>query len=50
MTEKIRQELNRIHANTQLRKITTMIADEFDERKAVEIELKERVAELEERK
>ncbi len=49
MTEKIRKELSRIHANHQLSKITTLIADELDERKAVEKELKSRVAELEEK-
>ncbi len=49
MTEKIRKELGRIHANHQLSKITNLIADELDERKAVEEELKCRVADLEEK-
>ncbi len=31
MTIEIRKELNRIHANNQLRKITTMICNEIDE-------------------
>ncbi len=50
MTEKIRKELAKIHANHQLSKITNIIADELDERKAVEEELKSRIAELEEKK
>ena len=49
MTEKIRKELAKVHANHQLSKITTLIADELDERKVVEEELKERVATLEEK-
>ncbi len=50
MTQEIRDALKRIHANHQLSKITTLIANELDERKAVEEELKNRVAELEEKK
>ncbi len=49
MTQEIRNTLKKIHANHQLSKIGTLIADELDERKAVEVELKSRIAELEEK-
>ncbi len=49
MTQEIRDTLRKIHANHQLSKITTLIANELDERKAVEEELKGRIADLEEK-
>ena len=49
MTQEIRETLKKMHANHQLSKITTLIADELDERKAVEKELKNRIANLEEK-
>lgn len=49
MTQKIRDTLKKIHANHQLSKIANLIADELDERKAVEEELKNRIADLEEK-
>lgn len=49
MTKTIREEINKIHQDNQSRKIFQKIADELDERKAVEVELKERLATLEEK-
>jgi hypothetical protein len=49
MTQEIREELKKIHADHQLSKITTLIADELDERKEIEKELKNRIADLEEK-
>ena len=47
--EDISQELDKIHANHQLRKITTAIADEIDMIKAEQTEIKERLFEIEEK-
>ena len=50
MTQEIRETLRRIHANHQLSKVVLMICETIDNSKEEQKEIREKLAELEEKK